>query len=162
RGAVARFEALYFAVRERLGAADWVDRMAVRPRGPAVASRDLGEVWRALGYGGGPQGLDLVVAATTGRPLPAWVAAREAAGDGGGLSRTDGARVVRSSMAPGPPDPIRSWWFYRPPREGRRGASGAMGPRPSARRQEAHALGDPGPGGPVPVPVAAGRRPPGQ
>jgi hypothetical protein len=83
-GAVGRFEVLFFAVREKLRAADYIGRMAVRPgsRSWAVCG-DLGEVWRSLGYHGGPLVLDVIVAATTGRPLPPWVAAREGAGNVG-------------------------------------------------------------------------------
>jgi hypothetical protein len=107
-GAVRRYEALFFAVRGRLGSPGWVLTHALRPRGPAVAFRDLGEVWRTLGYHGGPVVLDVVVAATTGRPLPYWVAERERAGDEGFGERLRlRARMVAEAMLlPADTDPV--------------------------------------------------------
>jgi hypothetical protein len=107
-GAVGRFEVLFFGVRDKLGAPDWVDRMAVRPGSTSwAACSDLGEAWRSLGYHGGPLVLDLVVAATTGRPLPPWVAAREAAGHVGLGDRLQllARMVVDAMLLPPDADP---------------------------------------------------------
>jgi hypothetical protein len=72
-GAVGRYESLFFAVRDRLAAGDWVHVNAIRPGpGPWGTFHDLGQVWRTLGYHGGVWVLDLVVAVTAGRPLPDW------------------------------------------------------------------------------------------
>jgi hypothetical protein len=80
-GTVRHYESLFFAVRDRLAAGDWVHVNAIRPGpGPRRTFEDLGAVWRALGYHGGVWVLDLVVAVTAGRPLPDW--ARDAPGAG--------------------------------------------------------------------------------
>jgi hypothetical protein len=80
-GTVRRYESLFFAVRDRLAAGDWVHVNAIRlGPGPWRTCHDLGQVWRTLGYHAGPWVLELVLAATTGRPLPAW--ARDAPGAG--------------------------------------------------------------------------------
>jgi hypothetical protein len=107
-GAVGYFETLFFSVRDKLGAPDWVDRMAIRPGSTSwAACGDLGEAWRSLGYHGGLLVLDLVVAATVGRPLPAWVAAREGAGDVklGERLRLVARMVVDAMLLPPEADP---------------------------------------------------------
>jgi hypothetical protein len=83
-GAVHFYEMLFFAVRDRLAAGDWVLIHAVRPGpGPGITFRDLGQVWRALGYHAGPLVLELVLAVTTGRPLPDWARDPPGAGSAG-------------------------------------------------------------------------------
>jgi hypothetical protein len=42
---------------------------------------DMGVVWKSVGYFGGPLVLEVMLAATLGRPLPAWAAQGAAAGD---------------------------------------------------------------------------------
>src|SRR5262249_9267603 len=121
-------EKLFFAVREKLGAPDWVGRMAVRPGSRSwVACGDLGEVWRAVGYQGGPIILDVVVAATTGRPLPAWVAAREAAGHVGLGERLGllARMLVDAMLLPPETDPTALFRLYA--------EVGAPGPARNAR-----------------------------
>jgi hypothetical protein len=68
---VRSFEAIFFCVRDRLHASDWVTFQAVRG-GPwnSFAGDQPGTLWRAVAYSGGPLLLDLVIAVTTGRPLP--------------------------------------------------------------------------------------------
>jgi hypothetical protein len=131
-GAVWNFEALFFSVRDKLGAPDWVDRMAVRPGSTSwAACGDLGEAWRALGYHGGPLVLDLVVAATAGRPLPLWVAAREEAGNVGlgERLRLVARMVVDAMLLPPEADPTALLRLYA--------EVGASGPARRARSQVA-------------------------
>jgi hypothetical protein len=79
---VSRYESLFFGVRGRFGARDWVERCAVRRgQSPWVTCDNLGGVWRALARHGGPAALEVVLAVTADRPMPGWVAARERAGD---------------------------------------------------------------------------------
>jgi hypothetical protein len=74
--AVRWFEALFFRVRDRLHARDWVYTQVIGG-GPwcEFGREDLGKVWMFLGYRGGPRVLDVVLAVTQDRPLPAWVRA---------------------------------------------------------------------------------------
>mgnify|MGYP001063825108 CR=1 FL=1 len=70
--AAGLFEALFFAVRDRLGARDWVTLRAVwGGRGPGLPMPDPGVVLRSAGYHGGPLVLEVVLAETLDRPLPA-------------------------------------------------------------------------------------------
>jgi hypothetical protein len=65
---VALFESLFFRVRDRLSARDWVVAQAIRAT-PAAGFRDLGRLWRAVGYFGGPDALDVLVMATAPESL---------------------------------------------------------------------------------------------
>jgi hypothetical protein len=70
------FEALFFRVRDRLHARDWVAAQVLGGRQWCGFAREqLGKVWMLLGYNAGPHVLDAVVAVTRDRPLPAWVRA---------------------------------------------------------------------------------------
>src|SRR5262249_21936789 len=70
------FETLFFRVRDRLDAADWI---AARVVGAGLwrgfAREELGRVWMAFGFWTGPRVLDVVIAVTRDRPLPDWVCA---------------------------------------------------------------------------------------
>jgi hypothetical protein len=83
---VASYEVLHFDVRRHLQCADWI---AVRVIGPGLwrgfNEGELGQVWKLFAYRGGAAALDLVLAVTQGRPLPAW--ARGRPGDAYGEAR---------------------------------------------------------------------------
>jgi hypothetical protein len=79
---VAAYEALFFNVRARLSARDWVLSRAIWGGHPlSMTMPDLGVVLRSIGYFGGPLVLEVMLAATLGRPQPAWVAQEAPAGD---------------------------------------------------------------------------------
>lgn len=62
---VGWFEALYFNVRDRLAARDWIAIRAIgRGLWDGFTLSDLGGVWRALGYYGGPAALDVIIPLT--------------------------------------------------------------------------------------------------
>jgi hypothetical protein len=73
---VDAFESLFFACREHLAASDWILTQAVGA-GPwnTFAGGHTGAVWKYMAYAAGPNVLEVVVAVTTDRPLPAWVRA---------------------------------------------------------------------------------------
>ncbi|MFO0953993.1 MAG: hypothetical protein U0835_23130 [Isosphaeraceae bacterium] len=73
-GVVGWFQALFFRVRGRLHAHDWVLCQAVgRPtRFGEDAPADAGRVWRGAGYYGGPLVVDLLADVADGRPLRRW------------------------------------------------------------------------------------------
>jgi hypothetical protein len=73
-GVVGRFERVFFNVRPRLQARDWIRLRAILPeaRPPGRPRPDPGAAWRSLGYHGGPRVLDLALAVTRDEPLPAW------------------------------------------------------------------------------------------
>jgi hypothetical protein len=80
--AVAAYEALFFNVRPRLSARDWVLSRAIwGGHTLSLTMPDLGVVLRSIGYFAGPLVLEVVLAATLDRPLPAWVALGAPAGD---------------------------------------------------------------------------------
>jgi hypothetical protein len=79
---VAAYEALFFYVRPRLSARDWILNRAIwAGHTLSLTMPDLGVVLRSIGYFSGPLVLEVVLAATLGRPLPAWVAQGAPAGD---------------------------------------------------------------------------------
>jgi hypothetical protein len=109
RGTVRHYESLFFAVRDRLAAGDWVHVNAIRPGpGPWRTFHDLGQVWRALGYHGGVWVLELVVAVTAGRPLPAWARDPPGAGPAGREERLRlrCGLLVDALMLPADADPF--------------------------------------------------------
>jgi hypothetical protein len=72
-GAVNRFESLFYAVRERIEAHDWVLTRAIRPGMRYLSTPpDLATTWRQFGYYAGPLVLDVVIAVSMDRPLPVW------------------------------------------------------------------------------------------
>lgn len=71
---VEAYHQLFFDVRTRLHASDWVLRLAVRsnPINEFAGPQPAG-VWKYMGFAGGPLALDIVVAVTSDRPLPSWL-----------------------------------------------------------------------------------------
>jgi hypothetical protein len=70
---VQAFEALFFAVRDRLHAPAWIITQVLGPGAwHGFARSDIGKVWMALAYQGGPRVLELVMAVTRDQPLPLW------------------------------------------------------------------------------------------
>lgn len=74
--AIRWFESLFFCVRDRLRATDWIVSRALGPGlglGLGYRREDLAGVWMAFGYFGGPEVLDTVIAVTfagSSRPTP--------------------------------------------------------------------------------------------
>lgn len=64
---VGWYEVLFFNVRDRLNARDWIICRAIGS-GFSVACQDLGQVLRAVGYLGGPAALDVMLAASAETP----------------------------------------------------------------------------------------------
>jgi hypothetical protein len=62
------YEALFYCVRDRLGARDWIITRAIGV-GLSTGIGDRGAVWRSVGYFGGPEALDAMIAATAGSPI---------------------------------------------------------------------------------------------
>lgn len=61
---IESYERLFFAVRDRLGAQDFIMLYAVGLRfGDKVTEQDLGVLWRHTGYTGGPSVLDAMIPA---------------------------------------------------------------------------------------------------
>jgi hypothetical protein len=72
--AVRWYERLFFQVRDRLRARDWIMVQAIGPRVlTGVDEHDLGPLWKAFGYFGGELVLEVVLAVSRDRELPAWV-----------------------------------------------------------------------------------------
>src|SRR4029077_1718637 len=73
---VEAYHALYFACRDRPEARDWVTAMAVGcgPWNEFGGPQPVG-LWKYAAYSGGPVLLDVVIAVTTGGPLPGSVRA---------------------------------------------------------------------------------------
>ncbi|MBN9122245.1 MAG: hypothetical protein J0I06_24415 [Planctomycetes bacterium] len=71
---VEAYHQLFFDVRPRLHASDWVLHLAVRsnPINDFAGPQPAG-VWKYMGFMGGPLALDIVVAVTSDRPLPSWL-----------------------------------------------------------------------------------------
>jgi hypothetical protein len=71
---VEAYHQLFFDVRNRLHASDWVLHLAVRsnPLNDFAGPQPAG-VWKYMGFMGGPLVLDIVVAVTSDRPLPSWL-----------------------------------------------------------------------------------------
>ncbi|MFO0952625.1 MAG: hypothetical protein U0835_16060 [Isosphaeraceae bacterium] len=76
-GVVGWFQSLFFQVRGRLHAHDWVLCQAVGrpPRFGEDAKADAGRLWRGSGYYGGPLAVDLLADVADGRPLTRWAEA---------------------------------------------------------------------------------------
>lgn len=72
--AVHAFHELFFDVRSRLQARDWIMSLAVRSH-PLndFAGPQPGGLWKFFGFVGGEKVLDVVVAVTLNRPLPDWL-----------------------------------------------------------------------------------------
>src|SRR5262245_54762462 len=73
-GVVEAFHALFFAVRDRPKARDWLMIHAVRS-GPWNAFEGLqpAGLWKYIVFTGGVRALDIAFAVTTNRPFPDWV-----------------------------------------------------------------------------------------
>ena len=62
--AVGLYASMFFDVRKRLSSSDWILQFAIRRAGYGHLGTDpIGQVWRAVGYQGGPMMLDGVLAA---------------------------------------------------------------------------------------------------
>ncbi len=86
---VGAYAAVFFAVRPMRAAVDWVLTRAIGYRPPGVfTSPQPGGVWKYAGFFGGATVLDVVLASTTGRPLPEGLV-----GDTGSRRRFDEARL---------------------------------------------------------------------
>jgi hypothetical protein len=72
-GTVSHFERYFFDVRDRLPASDLVlmGIIGYEPFG-GIREGDLRKLWRFYGFSAGPKMLDLVMAVSQDRPLPAW------------------------------------------------------------------------------------------
>ena len=71
--AIEHYEKLFFDVKDHLAARDWIVLHALRWQATSPAGQiDLGAVWRAFGYFGGPVVLEALSAATLHEPLPDW------------------------------------------------------------------------------------------
>jgi hypothetical protein len=71
-GAIGRFETLFFNVRARLAACDWVLTRAIWcGHSLSISMPDLGVVWKSVAYFGGPMVLEVMLSATLDRPFPA-------------------------------------------------------------------------------------------
>jgi len=76
--AVALYESLFFGVRDYFEARNWILVQAIGTEIlTGVAPDDLGTIWRAVGYYGGPDALEIAMAVTLGKKLPDWVEERE-------------------------------------------------------------------------------------
>jgi hypothetical protein len=72
--AIETFHQLFFDVRPRLRATDWIMFHAVGTYClKGFAGLPVGALWKWAAYTAGPRALDVVVALTTDAPLPAWV-----------------------------------------------------------------------------------------
>jgi hypothetical protein len=72
--AVETYHELFFDVRPRMAATDWLLRQAVGWRSAFDhAAPDLGRVWKYLAFSGGLNVLEAVIAVTTNTPLPDWM-----------------------------------------------------------------------------------------
>jgi hypothetical protein len=68
------FHELFFDVRPRLGARDWIALRALRSGpGNGCGGEQPGGVWKVCAYAAGPRVLEVVMAVTLNRPLPDWV-----------------------------------------------------------------------------------------
>ena len=89
--AVDAYARVFFDVRPHLAASDWVTARAIGYRpGGGFAGRPLAGAWKLVAYHGGPHVLDVVIAATTGGPLPAGAVA------GRGPGRAAAEAVLRA------------------------------------------------------------------
>jgi hypothetical protein len=71
---VRAFHELFFDVRPRLGARDWIALRALRSGpGNGCGGEQPGGVWKVCAYAAGPRVLEVVMAVTMNRPLPDWV-----------------------------------------------------------------------------------------
>lgn len=71
---VEAYHALHFDVRPRLGATDWImARVIGTCWAEGFATLPLGALWKYAAFSGGPGVLEVVIAVTTGKPLPAWL-----------------------------------------------------------------------------------------
>jgi hypothetical protein len=69
----AMYEQAFFAVRSRLAAADYImDGVIGYTPFQGFDEGDLRGLWAYFGYAAGPRMLELVMAVSRGRPLPAW------------------------------------------------------------------------------------------
>jgi hypothetical protein len=72
-GAVAAYEALFFAVRDRLDQNTYIRHLAIGPQLYApTADQDLGVVLKLFGYQGGPHVVDALVGALFGKAAPGY------------------------------------------------------------------------------------------
>ena len=70
---VEAYESIFFDVRPRLPYRDWVTMHVIGLGLPSLLRQDYpSRIWKLFGYHGGSHILDIVIAATTGQPLPEW------------------------------------------------------------------------------------------
>jgi len=73
---IGAFESLFFNVRDRLQARDWIANVVIGPGLRCGFGLDeLPLLWRAFGFFAGPKILEIVMAVTLGEPLPGWLRA---------------------------------------------------------------------------------------
>jgi hypothetical protein len=71
--AVVAYEALFFDVRDHLAARDWIVGRVLESLAPdRLREESPASLWRCAAYFGGAPILEMVIAVTTNRPLPAW------------------------------------------------------------------------------------------
>ena len=71
---VEAYHAVFFDVRPRLSATDWLLREAVRWRPTThLGVPEMGQLWKYLALVGGEKVLEVAIAVTTGRALPEWL-----------------------------------------------------------------------------------------
>jgi hypothetical protein len=74
---VQAFEALFFAVRDDRTAHDWIACKVLKSfQAPTSREEALGRTWMFFAHSGGLAALEIVLAATTNRPLPQWILER--------------------------------------------------------------------------------------
>jgi hypothetical protein len=73
---VQAFEALFFAVRDDRTAHDWIACKVLKSFLAASREESLGRTWMFFAHSGGLAALEIVLAATTNRPLPQWILER--------------------------------------------------------------------------------------
>ena len=73
---VRRYEALFFNIRGRLHARDWISsRVIGSGLRNGFPKDDLRGLWQAYGYSGGVRVLEVVIAVSQEKPLPEWACA---------------------------------------------------------------------------------------
>jgi hypothetical protein len=74
---VTAYQKLFFDVLERLGARGWIYCRAICDEDEGVPT-SLPSIWRYFAYKDGVQAAELMIAATTGEPLPDWLRVQDA------------------------------------------------------------------------------------
>jgi hypothetical protein len=71
---VQAFEALFFAVRDHRTAHDWIASKVLKSfLAPTSREEAIGRTWMFFAHSGGLAALEIVLSATTNRPLPQWI-----------------------------------------------------------------------------------------